>query len=203
MNSAAIIAVCFGLLLCFLGHRLARAVLALWAALVGYLLGLLAYASLIQSGAQIGSTPGWVIGAIMAALFAGLAYLFYAAAVLLVLGSFGWTLGAVIAANLGLAAGVQVAVAAVVAILLAAGGVVFDLPRKLMIFGTALLGASVITAGVRTIVESFDWLNLGSWSVSGALAGPWLALAAVLAVAGVVVQLRQQGEKSLRAAYSG
>ncbi len=203
MNPSALVVVGLGLLLCFAGHWLARIALAFWAGAVGYLVGLAGYVLLDQNGVGVSSTPSWVFGAIGAVVFAVLAYFFYVAAVLLTLGSIAWTVGSVVAVGLALSPSLQLVVAVSAAVVVGAWGAAFDLPRKLMVVATAVIGAVLVVAGVRTLVEGLDWLNLGSWVGGTTLPWVWFAIGVVLAAVGIFSQLRQQGEKSLRAAYSG
>lgn len=201
MIIGAIIAVALGLLLAVFGHRLARIAMTLWAACAGFLIGMIAFNLMVAAGVASASVSPLLLGGVVAALFAGLAYFSYVVAVLVGLGSIGWTLGSVIAPSISGSVPVQLVIAAGFGVAMAAGGVAFDLPRNLMIVGTSALGAGGVVAGVRTMVENYDWLSLSSWVSAGPPPLIWIVAAGVLVAAGIVLQLRQHSEESLRAAY--
>jgi hypothetical protein len=137
-------------------------------------------------------------------LFALAAYALYAAGVLVMLGSIGWSLGLLVVTFASIPEAWQLPVCVVLALLLAGIGVAADVPRKLMIVGTAVIGAVICVNAIQQLTDQrIFWLNSLSW---GPDLGPhliWLGIFVVLAVAGTVVQWRQHGAASLRAAYTG
>ncbi len=204
MTIPAILTIALGLFLCLWGYRLARLALALWGAAVGLLLadGVLAMLRAAFPD-QARYLSGWFLGLIIAVVFGWLAYRFYAAAVVLLLGSVGWGLGEAVALALGWA-GFAVICAAVGAIALALLGIVLDLPRLVIVIGTSLLGATTAVGGLHTLLDGHvDWLNPASWIGVWNPEWGWFALQIGLVALGLVVQLRQAGRSGLRAAYTG
>lgn len=198
-----LVAVGLGLLLCFVGHRLARVALALWGGAVGFIFGLAAYTfGLALLPTLLQPVPQWVSGVVFAVLFAWLAYAFYAAGLILLLGSLGWGLGIALVTALGWAE-LQVVFGVIGALVLAGMGLVFDLPRVLMVLVTAIIGASLAVDGLRSLISGQALLDPVVWA--GTLNNGWVWLVAQLAliVIGVVAQSRQRGAKTLKASYSG
>lgn len=206
MTIPAILTVALGLFLCLWGYRLARVALALWGAAVGLLVGDGVLAMLRAAFPDQGQyLSGWFLGLIIAVVFGWLAYRFYAAAVVLLLGSVGWALGDALALALALGwAGLSVVFAVVGAIALGLLGIVLDLPRLVIVIGTSLLGATTAVGGLHTLLDGHvDWLNPASWVGMWNPGWGWFGLQIGLVTLGLVVQLRQGGRSGLRAAYSG
>jgi hypothetical protein len=187
---AGILALGFGLLLCFAGYRLFVILLPIW----GFFFGLVFGAQAIQALFGVGflaSVTSWVVGFLVGAVFAVLAYLFYTVAVAIFAGSVGYSVvvGIVLALGLpmgwllwliGLAAGIIVAIAALA----------LNLQKWIAVIGTALLGAETIIA---TFVMLFNPAAraIGNPREVVASTSPlvWI-LAIVVAVLGILVQLR-------------
>lgn len=194
-----------GLLLCFFGHRLARLALALLGAVVGYLLGGAAYTALLATNpALLKFVSAWAFAVAGAVLFGWLAYSFYVAGVLVLLGSLGWGIGVAVAAAFGWGEVLVVIGGLVGAAVLAGAGSVLNLPRVLIIVTTALVGASAVVSGLQVFASglpgglaSVPWIGTGDHQLL------WWAVQAGLVVIGALVQLRQGGQSSLRAAYAG
>ena len=79
-----VLALLIGLLLCFRGRGAMRVLLALWGAFVGFGLGASLVAGLTEHG-YLATAAGWLAAIVLAIVFAVLAYLFFAVAVVLVL----------------------------------------------------------------------------------------------------------------------
>ena len=201
---AALLAV--GLLFCFFGHRIARIVLALGGAALGYVCGLVIYEGLtaLLSAATMRAVPYWLVGIVVAALFAWAAYAFYVAGVLVLLGSVGWGLGQLVVGWLAIPDAWHVGVSIIAGLVLAGIGIAADIPRKLMIVGTAVVGAVISVSAIQQLTgQLVNWLNSTSWGSSLQPHLVWLGIFVVLAVAGSAVQWRQHGAASLRASYPG
>jgi hypothetical protein len=199
---AALLAV--GLVFCFFGHRIARVALALGGAALGYVCGLVIYVGLenLVGTPTAKAIPSWAVGVVMAVLFAGAAYAFYVGGVLLLLGSIGFGLGEVVVGWLNIPAGWQIGVSVILALVLAGLGIAADIPRNLMIIGTALLGGVLAVTAVQQLTgQRISWLNTVSWGADLQPHLIWLGILVVLAVAGSAVQWRQHGAASLRASY--
>ncbi len=77
---------------CFWGYLAFRVVIPIWGAFVGFGVGAGLIASFCGDG-FLQTGLGWIVGIAVALLFAVLAYLFYEVAVVIAMGSIGFTLG--------------------------------------------------------------------------------------------------------------
>src|SRR5512137_376225 len=84
------IALLFGLVLAFAGYRLFLVLLPIWGFFFGFGLGAQSIQALFGE-AFLATITSWVVGFIVAAVFAILAYLFYVAAVAIASFSLGYT----------------------------------------------------------------------------------------------------------------
>lgn len=191
-----ILALLAGLLLCFRGGVALRLVIAFWGAFVGFSVG----ASI--GGAVAGEAwldgPGSWIGAVVGALvFAWLAYAFYAFAVVVAVGSVGYWLGTWAALAVGATPGTAAVVGIGTAVLLAVIALVARVPYLLLVLVSAAGGASAIVSGAMLLVGVADGAAMSSGDLP---AGQWWwsAVWFVLAVAGIIIQLRRRpaGETS-------
>ena len=117
----AILAVVIGLAFAFGGWRFFLLLLPLWGFFIGFSLATEGMRALTGDG-TFATVTGWMVGLVVALVFAGLAYLFYYAAIAIFAGTVGYTLGAaawgiigneqgVIAFVIGLVVGVVLAIA--------------------------------------------------------------------------------------------
>ena len=199
---AALLAV--GLLFCFFGHRVARILLALGGAALGYVCGLVIHVGLsgLLPPATMSAVPPWVVGVVVAAVFAWAAYVFYVAGVLVLLGSIGWGIGQLVVGWVPSLAGWQLGVSLIIALVLAGIGIAADIPRRLLIVVTAAAGAVLAVGAVQQLTgQRISWLSSLTWGTDLQPHLVWLGIFAVLFVAGLIVQWRQHGAASLRAAY--
>ena len=90
---ATLIALLVGLTICFGGYRLFLVLLPIWGFFFGFGLGAETMQALFGVG-FLSTVTSWVVGFIVAAIFALLSYLFYAVGVALVAGALGYALGA-------------------------------------------------------------------------------------------------------------
>src|SRR5512138_3311751 len=89
MMCGGMIALLFGLALCFAGYRLFLVLLPIWGFFFGFGFGAQTVQALFGD-AFLATITSWVVGFIVAAVFAVLAYLFYLAAVALLSFSLGY-----------------------------------------------------------------------------------------------------------------
>src|SRR5512137_289667 len=117
---AGMIGILFGLVLCFAGYRFFLILLPIWGFFFGFGFGIQTMQALLGDG-SVATITSWVVGFIVALVFAVLAYLFYIAAVALIAGSLGYSaaVGLLMAIGMnmnfivwliGIAAGVALAV---------------------------------------------------------------------------------------------
>ncbi len=200
-----LIAVVSGLILCFGGRTIFRIILSVWGAFVGFTLG----GSLVSS--FTGEPPfttvlGWVVSVLVALLFAGLAYGFYVLAVVIAIGSIGYSLGAGLGIALGATGTVVLVIGILAALLLAGAALATNLPDILLTILTALTGAAAIVAGLMLVVGVAEPSDLTETSLREfVVAQPlwWTALYVVIAVAGMVVQHRAGRGDSMRNFWPG
>ncbi len=186
------LAVAVGLLLCCTGYAALRAVIALWGAFAGFLLGAGLVSTFTAEG-FLGTVLGWSVGLVVAVLFGLIAYLYYAVSVVIGMAAIGFALGSTLVVALGVSwTWVIVLVGVVVGVLLAVLAIVGDMPMLLLAVLGAFAGSSVTITGLLLLTgildrgdlvtpETTQTLELGWW---------WTAAYLALAVAGLVVQLR-------------
>lgn len=198
-----LIAVVSGLILCFGGRSIFRVILAVWGAFVGFTLG----GALLS--AATGEPPfttvlGWVVSIAAALLFASLAYLFYVLAVVIAIGSIGYSLGAGLGIALGATGTVLLVLGVFAALLLAGAALATNLPDILLTVVTALTGAAAIVAGVMLVVGVANPADLTGTSLREFVAQQplwWTAMYVVVAIVGIVVQLRAGRGASMRSSW--
>jgi hypothetical protein len=187
---AALIGLAFTVALCFSGYRFFLALLPLWGLVFGFVLGAQAI-QIVFGGGFLSTVTSWVVGLIVAVIFAALSYLFYAIAIALFSFSAGYGLGigfmAMIGSNFGFInflVGIVVGAAVTFVVLR------FNLQKWVIIIATSVAGAlgmaGIVLFGMRLMtVVDLD-------QVAKALkATPWLMLLTiVMAIAGIVAQFR-------------
>lgn len=198
-----ILAVLAGAVFCFRGLPAMRIVIAFWGAFAGFGLGA-ALVAAIGGDSYLSTALGWVVGVLVAILFAVLAYLYYAVAVVLAMASAGFALGAGATVALGVTWNwVIVLVGVLIGIALAVLALAVDLPAMLLVIVSALGGAVAIVGGAMLLTGVLDAADFGHASITRTIDDDWwCAFYLLLAVAGVVAQLRfLRRERSLRAQW--
>jgi hypothetical protein len=194
---AGLIAVLFGLVLCFSGYRLFLVLLPIWGFFFGLVLGAQTMQALFGVG-FLATVTSWVVGFVVGAVFAVLSYLFYALAVAIIAGSLGYALSVGLLMAIGLDMGFIVwIIGIVVAVALAAVAILFNLQKWVIIAATSILGAGAI---IGTFVLMFHpAASLLENPVQLVLqTSPLLAiLFVVLAILGIVAQVRSNRSYTL------
>lgn len=201
-----VLAIAVGALFCFRGYLAMRVIIPIWGAFVGFFLG----ASLISSFTDEGflrNLLGWLVGFGVAMLFGLIAYLYYEVSVMIVMASVGFTIGTTVMVALdvtwnwlvvlvGVAAGVGLAVLAIVA----------DLPTVLLIVLTSLAGSSSVVLGLMLLVGRAETAEFRTEVFVQEIDGAWwwYVIYGVLAIAGIVVQIKMVSSirASLRDAWA-
>jgi hypothetical protein len=188
---AGLIGSMFGLLMAFAGYRLFLLLLPIW----GFFFGLALGADTMQALFGVGflaTITSWVVGFVVGAIFAVLSYLFYLFAVAVLAGSLGYSLTALILLGIGMRSGWLLwIISIIVAVAVIFVTFKFNLQKWVIIIATSILGAAVVFG---TFILLFN-------PVANLLANPvqlvlqssplLMLLAIVMAVAGIVVQYRQ------------
>jgi hypothetical protein len=187
------LALLIGLGFTFVGYRFFLILLPIWGFLAGFAIGANAVASLFGEG-FLATITGWGIGFVLALICAVLAYLFWYAAVVILAGTVGYALGGSILSAIGIDANWLIFLAGIaLGAVFLIGALILNVPKYVIVFLTALGGASGIMLGAALVLGRVPVESLGDAGLMGAVirdswlwAGAW----AVLAVAGIVVQLR-------------
>lgn len=191
---AALFALLLGLAFCFAGYRLFLVMFPIWGFFAGFWLGAEFTTLLLGTGFLV-TTSSWVIGFVAGLFGALLSYLFYTIGVGLVAAGFGVALGSGFMAALGFQWGllsvIVSLVAAIVMVLLTLG---LNLQKFVIIAITPIGGANALILSALLLLGR---LSLESLRLAGGSIGPilqdswfWLIVWLVLAIAGVVVQIR-------------
>lgn len=181
----ALIAVAIGLVACFFGYRLFRAVLPVFGFVVGAIVGAQAVFLIFNEG--IFATLLSIIAAVAVGIVFGLlAYFWWALGIVLAVGGMGFAIGNALlpALNidldlvswlLGLAVGAGFALAAIV----------LRLPKAIVIAVTALWGAGATLGGVLIVLNQIEAEELGYGAVDAVVSQSFLWLLIFLALAAV------------------
>ncbi len=186
-----LIGLLFGLVMTFAGYRLFLILLPIWGFFFGFALGAQAIQAIFGQ-AFLATITSWVVGFIVAAVFAVLAYLFYLAAVALVSFSLGYTatVGLLTALGLPLLYGFTAwLIAVVVGVALAFVVLRFNIQKWVIEFATAFLGAGAIV-GVFVLLFGGPITQVLENPVQFVLKNSpfWLIVFLVLGIAGFVLQ---------------
>lgn len=187
----AMIALLFGLAVCFAGYRLFLMLIPIWAFFFGFGLGAQTV-QVIFGDAFLATITSWVVGFITALVFAVLSYLFYIFAVALIAGSLGYSAAVGLLTALGMNFGFIVwVIGLVAAVALAVVVLRFNVQKIVIQFATAFLGAGAIIGTFVALfsgVRSTELVQLGTrWVLQNPL---WLIVFVALGVLGLVAQIR-------------
>jgi hypothetical protein len=198
---ASLIALVLGLVICFGGYRLFLVLLPVWGFFFGFFLG----AQTLQAvfgGGFLATVTGWVVGFVVGAIFGLLAYFFYIVGVALLAGSLGYALGAGFMNLIGIDAGLLVwVVGIVVAIVVAGVTLFFNIQKYVIILATAIGGAGLTFGTLLLGAAGLSLAKLVENPLRRMLEGSPLLiiLFIVMAVAGIVVQLRANRDYEIEA----
>jgi hypothetical protein len=192
MMCGGMIALLFGMIVCFAGYRLFLVLLPIWGFFFGFGLGAQSIQALFGE-AFLATITSWVVGLIVAVVFAVLAYLFYVFAVGLISFSLGYSATiAVLTGLLGqpiLGGFIAWLIAVVVGVVLALVVLRFNIQKIVIELATAVLGAGSIV-GVFVLLFGGPAAQIMENPVKYVLSTSpfWLIVFIVLAVAGFVLQ---------------
>ena len=195
----ALLCLITGASLLFGGYRLARLAIAFWGFVAGMSVGGTIIANM--SGVPfLGTVIGVFTGIALGLLFALLAYLYYAAAVLVLAGAAGYWAGSSFITLLGFDTGIlSVTIGVVLGLLTALLALTAEAPKYLLIFISAMAGAMAVIGGLLLMfnqipLDSFNYAavnhtvsNSFIWTLSGLL----------LTILGIIVQSRTTGHYNM------
>ena len=177
---------------CSAGYRLFLVLLPIWGFFFGFGLG--AQTVQILFGQEFLATiTSWVVGFVVAVMFAVLSYLFYAFAVAIIAGSLGYGLGVAI---MGIFSADLTVLTWIVGIVLAIAVIIltfrFNIAKYVIIVGTAIGGAAVTIAFLVMGVGGVRLLDVAENPISLITSGNfiWTLLFLLMAIGGIVLQIR-------------
>jgi len=185
------IALLFGTLLLLGGYRFFLFVLPIWGFFFGFGLGAESVQALFGD-AFLSTVTSWIVGFVVALIFALLSYVFYFAAVALIGAALGYALGVgfmeLIGINFGL---LDWLVGVAVGIVVGFGVIVLNVQKLVVIAATAILGAGVIVATFLGIFGGPEAQLIQNPVHTALQASPlWVLAFIVLAIVGIAVQIQ-------------
>jgi hypothetical protein len=192
-----------GLAVCFFGLRFWFILLPVFGAVAGFFVGARVMQDVFGTG-FLSTTVSWIVGIIVAVVFALLSwYVWYAGAIIMA-GAVGASLfsGILHALFTNPWGGMLFIVALIGALIFAVGALMLNLPIYIVIVNSALAGASLAIAGLLTIFGTIQVVELANGATLavvnetklGSASWLWVLAWIVLAVAGVYYQLRSVDE---------
>lgn len=191
-----LLTIVIGALFAFRGYLTMRIVIPIWGALAGFTLGASAVGATTSDG-FLGSAASWIVGILVAMLFAAIAYLYYEVSIVLAMGGIGFMLGSSLMVALNVTWGwVIVFVGVVVAVLLGLLAIVGELPMMLLTILTAAAGSSAVVGGIMLLAGSINTTEINDVGVVAAVDDSplWWALYVVILIVGIVAQFRALDE---------
>jgi hypothetical protein len=190
----SIFALLLGLAICFVGYRLFLVFLPIWGFFAGLYIGAMGTATLF-GGVFLADVTGLVVGVIVGLITGILSYLFYLVGVVIVAGVIGWIAGTGLMTAIGLEPGLVVTLVGLAfAVGLIIVTLIFNLQKYAIIGITSIMGADLLVLSGLLLFNrvSVEQLQAGSNLVEPILQSSWFTwlVWAVLAVAGIVVQIR-------------
>ena len=188
----SLIALLIGLALAFWGYKLFLVLLPLWGFFFGFGLGAQTMTAIFGQG-FLATTTSWVVGFIVGLIFGALSYLFYIVGVAIFAGSFGYALGIGIMAAIGFEGVLAWVIGIVLAVVVAAVVLIFNVQKYAIVLITAASGAAVAIAGLLFPFGVFTVEDLATGApIKNVIttAPIMLVLWLILAVVAVVMQLR-------------
>jgi len=185
------IALLFGLALAFAGYRLFLILLPIWAFFFGFGFGAQTIQAIFPNDALLATVTSWVVGFIVAAVFAILAYLFYLFAVAIVSYSLGYAAAVGLLSLIGMQFGFIVWVIGLVAgIALAVVVLRFNIQKIVIELATAFLGAGTIVGVFLALFGGLPTSELIQNPVAAALKNSpfWMIVFIVLGIVAFVAQ---------------
>jgi hypothetical protein len=195
-----------GLAVCFFGLRFWFIILPIFGAITGFFIGARAMQDLFGTG-FLATASSWIVGIIIGIALALLSWFIWYAGAIILAGAVGASLfSGILFAIWSNPWGAALIIAGVIgAIIFAIGALVLNLPIYIVIVNSALGGASLAIAGLLAILGRVQTNELASGATVAVVdearfqgAGwLWVILWIVLAILGIIYQLRSIAEVQL------
>ena len=198
-----LVALVAGSVFCFSGYRAFRLIIPLWGAFTGFAVGAGAI-SAITGDALLAKPVGWIVGLVVGVVFALLAYLYYAVAVILTMGSLGFLAGSALMTALGVGWNwLIVLVAVAVSVVFAVFALVTNFPRIVLVIVSATAGATAMVAGGMLLVGALETADLTRAYVTERIEDDWWWYLGYLALvlAGIFSQAAGNARDDARLAW--
>ena len=189
---ATLIALLFGVIVCFGGYRFFLVLLPIWGFFFGFGLGAQAVQALLGE-AFFGTVTSWVVGFVVAVIFAVLSYLFYIVGVALIAGGLGYGLTVALLGAIGFSFGfVTWILAVIVGVVFAVVTLMFNIQKYVIIIATGLGGAALAVGTLLLGVDGMAMTEVSEDPVRTMLSGSpfWSIIFLALAIFGIVIQWR-------------
>jgi hypothetical protein len=188
----ALIGLLFSAAICFGGYRLFMILLPIWGFIFGFGFGAQTMQAIFGTG-FLATTSSWVVGLIVAVVFAAASYLFWFFAVALLSASFGYSVGmAIMGAITPNLAIVNWIVAVALAVVVAFVVLRFNIQKWAIIAITAMLGAGAMIGTILVVTGNAPPDALVANPVALAIQNSfwWLIFFLGMSAAGIVTQFR-------------
>jgi hypothetical protein len=193
----ALISLAIGLVACFFGYRLFRAVLPIFGFVLGAIVGAQAV-NLIFGDGFLSTVLSIITAVVVGIVFGLLAYFFWALGIILAVGGMGFAIGNALLPAFGIdnLEFVSWVIGLLVALGFAAAALVLRLPRAIVVAVTALWGSGSTLAGVLLLLNQIEQDQLGYGAVDAVVSQSliWLLAFLALAVVGAVFQAMTTSE---------
>ena len=189
-----LLAIIAGVVMLFAGQFVLRFVLPIWGFFAGFAFGSGLFAALADERV-LGTVLGWASGLVFALIFAVLAYLYYAVAVIIAMAAFGFAIGAGLVVALGIDWNwVAILVGLVVGAILGVISVFANMPMIVLALVSSLAGAASVVGGFMLVFGSLNSADFTQAAIMDGLKGSWgwSLMLLVLAIVGFVAQTRSR-----------
>jgi len=188
----SLLALFFGFVLAFSGYRFFLVLLPIWGFFIGFSVGAQAIQAIFGT-AFLSDVTSWIVGFVVAVLFAILSYLFYFIAVAILAGSLGYAIGVGLMMAIGFDMGFTAWIVGIaLGLVFATGVLLLNIQKWVIICATALLGAAVIVGTFLFLFSALPPPQLVANPVAVALrTSPlWMIIYLLVAMLGAVVQFQ-------------
>lgn len=195
----AILTLLFGLTLTFGGYMLARIAIPIWGFVGGVTLGA-AITAWMTATPFLATVLGVIFGVVLGLIFAVLAYLYFAIAIVVLIGSVGYWAGSSFIMLMGLERGFISTVAGLaLGIIVALVCLMANAPKYVLIGWTAVAGSITVIGSLLLMfnIITFDAFYYGATGTIIADSFIWLILAILLTFIGVFAQLATTEDQRL------